>query len=81
MAVGLLALVVIGGSAFLIQVFRSPEEVPPSVATALTPSYVRIPTVTPGETSATAIDGIIGQPPPSVLLRWPKHHRHRRPRP
>ncbi len=64
MAVGLLALVVIGGSAFLIQVFRSPEEVPPSVATALTPSYVRIPTVTPGETSATASGGIIGQPPP-----------------
>ncbi len=62
MAGGLLALVIIGGSAFLIQVFRSPEEAPPSVTTALTPSQVHIPTVTSGETLATVIGGIIGQP-------------------
>ncbi len=63
-AVGLLALVAIGGSAFLIQVFRSSEEAPLSAATALTPPPDRTTTFMLQQASATAISGIIGQPTP-----------------
>jgi hypothetical protein len=64
MAVALLALVVIGSRAFLIQLFRSPEAAPPSVATVLTPSPARTTTFVLQKASATAIGGIIGQPTP-----------------